>query len=289
MNEINDDTRDIAAAVQAGRDAATADLRVTDVDVLGQTIPVCVNHNGDVFAMEGVIAQAERLAPAPARRKLALTFTEVASFVAYVNRFKHATRTAIYADVQRKQLTAVIDDFDEGGLKGNGGAAWREHRAAYSCPLAPEWLLFKQHANKAMSQGAFGDFIEANMEYLTSGDGFPAPGDVLLMARSLVINTKGTFTRKIDRTSGNGTLICTTDHGDESTKIPRAFLLALRVFEGGDARMVEARLQFTMEGNSPAFTFVLHRVTEHEAEAFAEVRGIVEASTGCPLFAGTPG
>lgn len=286
--EINDETRDTAAAVQAGRESASAEERTFHLEVLGQTIPIAVNGT-QVVVLHDAIKQAEQLGPAPLRRALGLNFTEVKSFNAYVSTYKHPKRTLIYADVTAKKLTAVFDDYELGAAEGLGGAGWRQHRATYTCPLSPEWKLFCSTAGRALGQMEFGDFIEANMEYLTSADGFPAPGDVLLMARSLVINTKGTFTRKVDVTSGNGTLICETDHGPESTKIPRAFLLALRVFEGGEAYQVEARLRFTMKENVPSFTFTLHRVAEWEAKAFDDVREQVETGTGVLVLAGTPG
>lgn len=300
MSEISDETRDIAAAVLAGRESATAENRVTTVETLGIDIAVAVQRDGSVHVLKEAIGQAEQLMLEPIRRKGHVTLTEVDSFNAYVNRFKSPERTVVYASSAHRRLTAVFDEFRAGAVpvpdvEGDidwqvGRAGWRQHRASYTCPLAPEWKTFTGAASKDMSQAAFGDFIEAQMEYLASGDGFAAPGDVLLMARSLVINSKGTFSRKLNPTTGESSLVCETDHGAESTKIPRAFLLALRVFEGGEAYAVEARLRFQMlNGTTPSFSFALHRQAEIELQAFTDVRAAVVKATGVPLFAGEAG
>lgn len=290
MAEITDDTRDIAAAVIAGRESADAGERVHLLSVLGADIPIATTRDGNVRVFDEALKHGENLRPTPVRRKGRVTLTEAKSFIDYVNRFKTEGRTVVYASTARKELTAVFDEFFQGDMGQEGAAGWREHRAQYTCPLAPEWKLFAAQAGKELSQTAFGDFVEANMEYLASREGFPAPGDVLLMARSLVINTKGVFSRKTNVTTGESSLICETDHGAESTKIPRAFALALRVFEGGDAYAVEARLRFAMlNGTTPAFTFTLHRQAEIELEAFTDVRALVEGGTGVPLFAGEAG
>ncbi len=298
--DMTDETRDIAAAVIAGQQAATVADRVTDVEALGIGIPVAVQRDGAVHVLKEALATAESLMVEPVRRKGHVTLTEVDSFNAYVNRFKTPGRTVVYASTAQRRLTAVLDEMREGAVPDPdvetdwqaGRAGWREHRASYTCPLAPEWKTFTAAASKDMSQSAFGDFIEANMEYLASSvtDGYPPPGDVLQMARSLVINSKGTFSRKLNPTTGESSLVCETDHGAESTKIPRAFALALRVFEGGEAYQVEARLRFAMlNGTTPSFSFTMHRQAEIELQAFTDVREAVVKATGVPLFAGEAG
>ena len=63
------------------------------------------------------------------------------------------------------------------------------------------------------------------------------------MARDLQIHTRGTFTKKLHPTTGDFALVCKQETEASSTPIPRAFLVALPVFEGGPLYQLEARIR----------------------------------------------
>jgi uncharacterized protein YfdQ (DUF2303 family) len=143
-----------------------------------------------------------------------------------------------------------------------------------------------------MTQSAFADWIDQNMEDLTSErgkeTGFPPPVAVLEMARSLQIHTKGRYERQINPTTGDHSLVCKQESESSSTPIPRAFLLALPVFEGGEFYRVEARIRLQMRDGAPLFTYVLHRRAEIERDAFGSVRKQVALEGKVQVFAGRP-
>jgi uncharacterized protein YfdQ (DUF2303 family) len=140
-----------------------------------------------------------------------------------------------------------------------------------------------------MKQDKFGDFIESRLEDLSVAEGMPKPNEILKMARDLQIVTKGVYSRTFDPTTGNGSLVCTTEsEAVQSTVIPRAFLVAIPVFQGGDRYAVEARVRMQVVDGAPTFRYELHRRIEVEGHAFDEIRKAVAEKTGLPLFAGTP-
>jgi uncharacterized protein YfdQ (DUF2303 family) len=286
MNEISDDTRDIAAAVQAGRESAEVAGRITTHILEGVPVPVVVNGTG-VRVASDVLQEVDRRRDQPARRVGTTVLDEVDSFIAYVNRFSKPDTTIIYAHQKTRTVTAVFDEHTPG--PDPRAAHWRQHRATYRCPLSPEWEKWSKVHGAKLSQTGFADFIDANMLDITSGNGYPTPGELLQMARNLQVTVGHRFKRVIDKATGTGTLIDETEHDASSTKIPRAFGLGIRVFEGGELHAVEARLYFAMTENVPSFSVELYRKEEHEREAFAEVHKAVSTATGCLVLAGEAG
>jgi uncharacterized protein DUF2303 len=111
----------------------------------------------------------------------------------------------------------------------------------------------------------------------------------LQIARSLHVMTKGEFRREVNVTTGDSTFVCKTDTDASSTRIPRAFMLGIPVFDGGVRYQVEARIRFALVGGArPAFTIMLYRRTEIERLAFGEVRKLVATATGRLVLAGAP-
>jgi uncharacterized protein YfdQ (DUF2303 family) len=228
------------------------------------------------FAKE-ILEALDARRPGPHRRSGTTKLTEVDSFIAFLKRWG-GSQTVVYADTAALSLTAVLDDHPEGA-----STAWRQHRAVYSCPRAAEWLAWTGQADQPMSQTAFADWIEARLEDLAIGEGMPKPTELLTMARDLTIRTKGTFERRVNPTTGDFTLVNKNETEVGSTVIPRAFLVAIPCFEGGDRYRIEARVRFTLDGG-PRFTFTLHRAKEIERDAFGEVRARV-ARLGEPASA----
>jgi uncharacterized protein YfdQ (DUF2303 family) len=279
------------AAIEAGR--ATADaidklffVRQTKHEDGETEVPVVVlqgeNGGEKTVILKDALELADSRAERPRARRGTAVLTDVDSFIAHAERFKDE-HSAIFADRSGVKLQAVYDYHDDGGK-----ARWGKHRAAYACPLSRQWKLWLGRNEQPMNQADFGQFIEDNLSDLAAGEGFPAPADVLLMARKLVVHTKGTFERSINVTTGESSLVNKVENEATSTKIPKAFLLGIPVFEMGEAFKVEARLRFFMQDGGPRFAFSLY---QHQAVleiAFGEVCEKVRKGTSMPLFYGAP-
>lgn len=283
------DIDNVKTIVDTAREGDDATKKITTI--VG--VPCAVSPSGAVTPLKNVLEIAQSLATAPLRRKGTSTHTELASFIAHINRFKDGD-SAVFADIDGVKLTAVLDYHKTGPIEMNG-QRWGEHRSVYACPLSEQWKRWTEHDGDQMSQDAFAQFIEDHMDDLASPSGngedkdLPMPSDVLTMARNLVINSRGAFSRSINPTTGESSLVCKDEHDvSTSTKIPRAFLLGIPVFAAGRGYRVEARMRMNVGGGRAMFSYVLYRREEILRDAFDEVRTIVADKTALPLFAGSP-
>jgi uncharacterized protein YfdQ (DUF2303 family) len=290
------------AAVEAGISMADIASRIDHIGEHAEsteTVPVALVPNGmKMHVLKDVVEALDERAEKPRRLTGTAHHSELASFIAHVNRFKDGD-SAIFADTARVQLTAVLDYHQARNTTDNPARdaqdlqRWGSHRSVYTCPLSDPWKLWTSKSGVDMSQEAFAQFIEDNMVDLAnpaeSDDGlFPKPAAVLEMARNLAITVNAEFQRSINPTTGESTLINKSEHGPKSTKIPKAFLLGIPVFDAGQPYRVEARLRFALTANGPRFAYVLYQADAIKRDAFKEVRDEVAKGTSLPIFAGSP-
>lgn len=292
MADITDMNNENAAIIAACRE----DLVIAERhDVLslrehGPSVPIRTvidPQNGctrvEVFA--DALDALEARDTKPRRRVGRVAFHEVDSLIQYVQRFGRED-TIVYANPGTFAVEVVLNEHPKG--EDNTDAAWRDHRATYSCPRSPEWIAWCEHDGKPMTQEKFADFIESRLEDLRAAPGMPAPTDVLTMARNLIMRTKGTFERQINPTTGASVLVNKTETDTGSTEIPRAFAIGVAVFEGGVPYQVEARVRLEIKEGRAAFAYVLHRRKEIERDAFQAVRAQIASETGKLVLAGNP-
>lgn len=280
--------RDVEAAVCAGAAAVDIKNRLQVVDLgNGERVVVAIGDKGKPEVLDDFEQPLRMAALGPARRTGMVILHEVDSFIEHARRFALPDQTTLWADARDFSLQAVFDDDPAGPTL--TAAGWRAHRSKYTCPRSPEWLAWTGMEGNELRQEPFAQFLEDRLEDIASKDGYPAAAALLEMARNLTINVKGTFKKTINPHDGTGTLTADVEHGGGSTRIPRAFMLGLRVFEGGVQYAVEARIRFAMKEGTPSFGFILHRRAETERDAFNDVRAQVVKGVGLPVFAGTPG
>lgn len=282
-----DASTEISAAVAAGLMAADIGARVKILDFQGYQFPIALGEDGTPKLMADVLDDIRTRADGPHRRAGQTSHDELESFIAYVNRFKHTSQTVLFGRAQDFTVLAVLDYHTPGGAI-VGGAGWSKHRARYVSPRSLEWKNWTGNDGKDMPQAVFADWIEQHADDIASADGMPKAAELLEMSRNLQIHVAGQFSRTIDPTTGTGSLVVKEEHAQHSTKIPKAFALKLRVFDGGEWWAVEARVRFRLVGGNAIFSYTLHRREEIEREAFDQVRTVVQEKTGCPLFMGQP-
>lgn len=269
---------DIKAAIEAGQRLASAEAKIETVS----GIPV---RNGQPLVT--LLELVEQRADWPWRRKGTATFTELASFLEHVNRFKSGS-SAVFADVAAVRLTAVLNYHPAGA---ESDPAWGDHRSVYACPLSAEWQRWTKANGVPMGQETFGQWIEDNMPDLAApadGDDLAPPARLLEVARNLIVRTKGEFSRTVNPTTGEFSLVNKLENESQSTKIPRGFCLGIPVFEAGERYRIEARLRFSMRDGKPTFAYELVQPAAVLRDAFGGVRGQVATQTGLPVLAGSP-
>lgn len=291
--DIVDTKSDVAAAVEAGKQAVDLANRVGSVTEGG--ISVAITRAGEtVVTLERLAELEDARAAAPRRRKGIAKFAELASFVAHVNRFKDA-HSAIFADIAAPSLTAVLDYHETGAA---GAPRWGQHRSVYSLPLSDQWKVWTGADQQKMTQDAFAQFLEDHIDDLRgpvgggmgNGEdkGLPYPADMLTMTRNLVLNTKGEYQRKFNPSTGDSTLLCKYENETSSTKIPEAFMLGIPVFTAGVLWPIKARLRLDMTSGRPMFSYALYQPDEIKRQAFDEVRQMAAERTELVVLAGSP-
>jgi uncharacterized protein YfdQ (DUF2303 family) len=292
------ESSEIAAAVDAGSQSATLSQRLTTIpDGLGGEIPLVLLSEGQkAIVPPGLIHYLETRAPQPSRKRGMSTHHEIASFIDHVNRQKGPT-SAIWADIDQTQVVAIynyhgassavyaLEDME--ARAGSIAPGWLDHGATYTMPLSEQWKRWTAQADEAMGQDDFADWLDAYYEDMAHKDGFPQPLELLELARNLQIFTKGQFARRTDPTTGEHSLICKEEHSENSTKIPRAFLIGIPVFRGGQAYAVECRIRFRVNHGRAAFSYTMHRADEILRDAFADA--VTEIGSKCedvPVFWG---
>lgn len=292
------DVRSNADTIAALRDGVDINHRLAVIEArdhrgVDHAVPIRLSTGAGSHGTESIvavdkeaIAEIERRAAGPRRRSGTLQLGALGSLIDYVNRFKRPEETVAFAPLQPAGVTVVFDYHPKGGDL----AAWREDRATFACPISRQWRLWTEAAGKPMTQLAFGDFVEQAAEDLSDGDGDGYVGalDLLKVARKLTIKTKGEFSREVDPTSGQGSLIVKSEHGTESTKIPKGFRLAIPVFEGAEERYVlECRIRFAMSEDRPAFAFIIHNQADVWDDALKGLRTRLTKDCAIPVFIGT--
>lgn len=280
------DVDNMKTIVEAAREGADAEKKI--IEILG--IPLVITPSGSASILKAVIDLADERGDKPRRRRGQSMHDELASFIAHVNRFKD-TDSAVFADIDNTTVTAVLDYHRAGAA---ADPRWGQHRSVYECPLSAEWQRWNENDGVKMSQDTFAQFIEDNLDDLRAPTGngadkdLPMPSEVLTMARNLVIRSKGEFSRSMNPTTGESSLVCKNENDTTSTRIPRAFLLGIPVFEAGVTYAVEARMRMDMSSGRPQFSYSLYKPEAIKRDAFGEVRTMVEQQTTLPVFAGSP-
>lgn len=241
---------------------------------------------------------------APERRMGRAELTDLASFIAHVNRNKDED-SAIFADVvsEEPSLLAVYDYHRQGPT---GAPRFGAHRAIYEFPIADEWTTWTGKSGQLMPQDAFCAFIEDHLVDVAApadaGEGakafaalfgcaFASASRLLELSRGLSLHINSRVQNKTNLASGEVQFVFTSEHNDQSGKpinLPGAFLLALPIFRGGVRYQIAARLRYRHSGSTISWAFELHRAQAAIDHALSEAANEAREKTGLPLFMGGP-
>lgn len=295
---------DVRAAVDAGQKAAALNDRLLMIDTDAGKLPVVLlnqNSGQEVKALTSALKLQERFANAPRRIKGTATHQEIGSFVAHVNRFKDPN-SVIWADVDRSTLTAVLN-YHGGNQSAQADGSmpavhprWSDHRAVYTCPLSVQWKRWIGANEKWMGQADFAALIEDNLQDLTSAPGawedageYTAPAKVVQAIRMLAVHTSTKFRSEINRETGETNLLFQQEHDKtDVAKIPRAFVLGIPVYTGGELYAVKVKIRFRSKDSVASFQYAIQAPEVILRDAFSAVRKQAEEGTGLPLFVGAP-
>lgn len=277
--------------------------------------PILATPNGaggyEYRSLKGDIDAFKPAPAAPSRREGTATFKDLDSFLAHVARFKDGD-SVIWADPSREspRLTSVLDYHRAGH---DGAPRFGKHRGMYAFERSPEWLAWSKVWNgtvdTSMSQADFAKFIEARLVDVADPslpDGaaaklaaaaqikFASASDLYTLSRGLTVNVKRTAGESVDPATGESSLVFTSEHtgaGGEKVSAPRAFLIEIPVFRGGDKYLIAIWLRRRMpERGDEGIRWWLegYRVNETFDHAFAESCSKAAKDSGLPVYVGSP-
>jgi uncharacterized protein YfdQ (DUF2303 family) len=202
----------------------------------------------------GRLQSLEEFLDAPKTIRQTVTASELSGFVEYVNRFKVA-ETIIFARVQVGPgpkhdvlFHAVFDYHAMSKDQVTPCPNWSRHQAKYSPITTPEWRRWSDQNGRPMEQETFAAFIEENGVNIVE----PTGAEILELAQSLEGTKSVAFKSSVRLDNGAVQLRYEeTISGKAGEKghleIPTLFLLGLRLFQGGPAYRVGARLKFRVK------------------------------------------
>ncbi|MFZ4626658.1 MAG: DUF2303 family protein [Rhodoferax sp.] len=236
------------------------------------------------FKLENISEAVEKMQPTPRRKRGLVQLKSVESLLAYCKDQDAEAEGYIYADGDKRKMTAVFNDLRaiEPG--------WRDHRAEFEAEYTPEfkkWLACNG-PGKSFSQGEFAEFIEDNFADITE------PGAQLLLdvATSLQAKTDINFS-SAKRLQNGQVQLAYTENIDAragvngALEIPKEFSLGLRIFKNGEGYKLKARLKYRLNAGSVKFWYELDRPERAVEDAFAGYVQQVREQSGYTVLVGS--
>jgi uncharacterized protein YfdQ (DUF2303 family) len=272
-NETNSTAEFAAPGITQGAehlhlDASTIDKIKSLVAAAG-----AIHQQGDAhfiitpegYRVESITDKVRAAAPTPHRKTGTVHLTAVESFATFVCVQSTPTECFIYADVEKRTLTAVLNDNQEH----EAPAGWRDYRAVYTAELSREFSTWLAKNKVTMEQEEFAIFLEDNLVDIVE------PSGEMLQKVALTLQAKTEVKFSSHRRLDNGQVqlgyseeITATAGGDGNIEIPREFAIGVRLFKNGQAYKVRARLKYRLAGGKVKFWYELDRPENAVEEAF---------------------
>ncbi|MFH0899065.1 MAG: DUF2303 family protein [Pseudomonadota bacterium] len=272
------DNNNISAAIDAGQQMAA---KLAE----WEGIPIALMpKDGQARIVQELLALRDSRAENPRYLSGTSRHQTVASLIAHIYRFLEPAESVAWADIDKSTITAIYDYHE------HSVPSWCRHRAIYTCPLSPEWQVWLANSGKTLGQTEFGEFLEEHKTDIAppSSDEMASAAALLSMARFLSIRTKGEFTKSINPTTGEYSLVNRSEQESSSTRIPSGFALGIPVFLAGKRYQIEARLRFALADGKPAFAYLLYQSEQIKRAAFDEIVEAIHKDTGITIYHGTP-
>ena len=236
------------------------------------------------YAHKDITEAVEKAQPAPNRKRGSIKLKDVASLLAYCKDQDAAATAYLYADTDRRLVTAIFNDQRANALPG-----WRDHRAEFLAEFTPEFDKWKSNNTKQMAQAEFAEFIEDNFADITE----PAAHTMLEMATTIQAKTDINFSSAKRLQNGQVQLqyteaIDARAGANGALEIPKEFSLGLRIFKNGEGYKLKARLKYRLHGGAIKFWYELDRPERAIEEAFGDYVGILREQSGYQVLLGSP-
>lgn len=197
------------------------------------------------------------------RKHGTVQISDLDSFLQYASDQQQSGTGYIYADPEKRTLTAIFNDY--GHVEQHG---WRDFRAVYTAELSREFGTWLGNNKKQMEQEDFAIFLEDNIADVCE------PSGEVLLAIALTLQAKTEVNFSSSKRLDNGQVqFSYTENVDARAgvgliEIPREFKIGLRLFKNGEGYKVRARLKYRLNGGKLKFWYELDRPENAIEDAF---------------------
>lgn len=277
----NEQQYDIKTAIDAG--VALADPRFPADAEHDRTPFVVVPHGYNIQSLE-------KMFPTPLRKSGTVNLGDTASFIEYIKKHGEKDTCTIYADIDQQEskasYVAVLNDHG----KSPESPQWRDHKCTFTPKQSVEWKRWTASDKRQMEQSVFATWLEDNLADIASQDKMPTGADMLQMALNFERNATKRYKQKLDL-QGGGVQFEYVDDEEKDTrtqmKVFERFALGMRVFVGGDAYAMQARLKYRESSGKLVFWYELIRPDKVFEAASQDIIDAVREETGMLVLLGS--
>lgn len=226
----------------------------------------------------------EKYMNTPRRAAGVATLRNPASFISYVNDYKQAECTQLFAD--DRSVTAVFNHHARHALD----AGWSDWRAVLELKYTPAWTGWVGMASKGwMDQASFAEHLEENYLDVVTPDG----AALLEIVTNLKLASASVVESKLNPSTGAIRLryeenFIPQGGGDAGVlEIPSHIGLKLAVFDGGEVFDIEALLRYRVANGAVSFSVKYRNDLQRKFdEAFEQMCSAIETAVELPVLRG---
>lgn len=210
----------------------------------------------------------------PARLKQQVSFDELNTFAAYLNRFGNPASTVIFLLQSETSITlqAVLDyhrpaeEADYGLYRIPASQTvvqgFREHQATFSPVQTPEWKIWVANNKHQMEQEKFAQFLRENQPDIAK----PVAADLIELCSNMSVTEKVYYTKAFRDQDGSTHLEYKKDNEPNGKiVVPEDITLRLVPYRGEPSMDLEAKLRYRLKDGACYFFYDLvrpHKVLE---------------------------
>lgn len=261
----------------------------------------------------------------PARRKGTARLADLASLIAWANRFKGDT-SVLFAkpDMVAPTLTCIADYHAEGPVDvttvtGDASARHCHHRAVYNFPLSEEWKAWMKVSDSPLEKDDLGEFIEAQAKDIMDPTPAVLTGNISdknqpwenrlietamkiegrygqlaqlpAMSKQFQVYEASNLKVTTNRDTGEQEVQFLSEHKTPDGKplnIPNLIIIAIPVFMGGAPYRMPVRFRYRKMGGQVKFILSIYNPEKAFEAAFNEAVAEAAVATELPTFMGSP-
>jgi uncharacterized protein YfdQ (DUF2303 family) len=262
--------------------AALASAEPTPIGTDGRFYVVVTPGSADPTLID-LDVEREKFAFQPRHSTAARVVYDAESFVAYLERHGRAS-TEIYADLDGRAITAIIDSHSE------AGAGNQKHKITLSVRETTAWKAWLRISGSLMDQVKFAEHIEQRTADIVEPDG----ARVLEIAQTFVGQRGVEFEAGSRLSNGqirvqwNETVKAKAGQKGD-LEIPETLVLGLAPFEGAPTYRVQAALRWRVNDKALTLGVVLLDPETVLENAFADiVESVKVGAEAYPMYFGKP-